>query len=390
MITPRFKLRQDLEFVYVLIYLPYVKISDCEVYIEGCEFSCYVKPYLLKLTFPHPLVEDGREKASYRVEEGVLECRVPKAQHSQEFEDLELMAKLLSPRKQPASLPPQIEVLGEASVDIESEPLPSTDFRYGFNRGYSNLFTNLTEEMHELADLDPSQVSVDERLPAARAKEQQDFDLDRYLTDMDEDLEEFETRLFQHLFTEVVPSLSELLEPMSLDALVRLGNKDLLVNAQLTQVIWCQVLDVVLAFAYEMRTMAGELTCESAYNINKLAVSLSCLAELQSPAQVFSSFMRRVLVYGIYRSHSLCSCSLSDVKALFAEGRLCLVRVMLKVKGLFERSEPRYLLNRLFIDDLAIWLQKVPVEQFTAYQLQIQGLETLPIEASELDFSFKD
>lgn len=391
MLTPRFKLRQDLEFLYIIIYLPYVKVSDCEIYIEGCEFSCYVKPYLLKLNLPHELVEDGREKATYNVEEGVLECRVPKKLQAQDFEDLELLANLLNPKKAPsAPVRPRIECIGETTLEVDEEPLPEEDFRYGFNRSYVDLFTNLVEELYELADVNPQIVSVRDRLAAVGPQEQADFDLDRYLNDMDdEELEELDRQPFRELFAEFLPSISELLEPMSLDAMVRLGNKDLLVNANLVPVIWNQLFDLVIAFSYELRTMGGDFTCESAFNINKLAVSLSCLAELQEPRLVLRSFLRRVLVYGVFRECSLCNRALSDAQQLFAEGRLCLVRVLLKIKSLFERSEPRYLLNRLFIDDIAIWLQKVPGEDFAVFQQQVQELSHISVEESGLDFTFE-
>mmetsp|Transcript_27320 Transcript_27320/g.49139 ORF Transcript_27320/g.49139 Transcript_27320/m.49139 type:complete len:137 (-) Transcript_27320:30-440(-) len=136
--------------------------------------------------------------------------------------------------------------------------------------------------------------------------------------------------------------------------------------------------------------MDGEFLCESEFNISKLSVTLSCLAEAPAPRQILISFMRRVLVYGVFRELSLCNRALEDAKQLFADGRLCLVRVLLKIKSLFEHSEPRYLFNRLFIDDLTIWLQKVPGEDFAAFQEQVQREAPLSVEESGLDFSFEE
>lgn len=36
-----------------------------EFVIDNCEFSFYCSPYLLKLQFPHPCVDDERAKAVY-------------------------------------------------------------------------------------------------------------------------------------------------------------------------------------------------------------------------------------------------------------------------------------------------------------------------------------
>lgn len=64
-ITPRFWLRQDDDFLYVHIRVPYVRVSDMEFEVDGCEFSFWCKPYLLRLKLPCPLVEDERAKAVY-------------------------------------------------------------------------------------------------------------------------------------------------------------------------------------------------------------------------------------------------------------------------------------------------------------------------------------
>jgi protein SHQ1 len=65
---PRFKLTQDDDWLYVEVNVPYVRVSEMDFRILGCEFSFYCKPYLLKLTFPHPLVDDDRAKAVYDVD----------------------------------------------------------------------------------------------------------------------------------------------------------------------------------------------------------------------------------------------------------------------------------------------------------------------------------
>ena len=40
-------------------------MGDMEFVVDGCEFSFFCNPYLLKLQFPYPCVDDERAKAVY-------------------------------------------------------------------------------------------------------------------------------------------------------------------------------------------------------------------------------------------------------------------------------------------------------------------------------------
>jgi hypothetical protein len=64
-VVPRFRLRQDDEFLYVEIVVPYVRVSDLDFVLDGCDFSFYCHPYLLRLTLPGGVVEDERAKAVF-------------------------------------------------------------------------------------------------------------------------------------------------------------------------------------------------------------------------------------------------------------------------------------------------------------------------------------
>lgn len=51
MITPRFSLSQDASFIYIRIELKYAKVSNADFEVEDNEFTFYLDPYFLKLTF---------------------------------------------------------------------------------------------------------------------------------------------------------------------------------------------------------------------------------------------------------------------------------------------------------------------------------------------------
>ena len=98
MTTPRFKATQDEEFVILEIHTPYVRVGDMEMTIDDNSFMFYCKPYILRLTFSHNLIDDERAKASYDINNnnGTITCHLPKLNVGETFNDLDLISNLLS------------------------------------------------------------------------------------------------------------------------------------------------------------------------------------------------------------------------------------------------------------------------------------------------------
>jgi protein SHQ1 len=151
--TPEFSLTQDATFVFVNIHVPYVRVSDMEMFIAGKEFSFWCKPYLLKLFLPHEVIDDDRAKATYKPDEanGTIVAQLPKAELGLEFEDLDMITKLMQPKKSRPAGPSLIEVLNSTGYNEEPleaptddrEPLPTTVVRYGFNSMYEGVLKGL-------------------------------------------------------------------------------------------------------------------------------------------------------------------------------------------------------------------------------------------------------
>lgn len=389
MITPRFRLSQDDDFLYISIRVPYVKISDMETLIDGAHFQFYLKPYNLDLNFKQRLIEDGRESATYDVDKGEVLCKVPKETPKEYFEELDMIAQLLNPKK-PKQEPPKIESLDESEISKVQEELRHTVDYYGFNRTYRKFFKNLDEEKHEICDIDPDSYPVPMRTEMKESIEQEDFDVDRYLEDMDDEGAAEVMRLnFESLFRPYLPTLEEMMSDLNLDALIRLGNRSLLLNMNLEYRMLLQLLDIVMSFCYDFRTMKGDHTCESAWDINKLSASLSCMVEFEEISEVVRSIFRRVLIYPIYRNYDLALLCLGDTKHIFSQGKQAILRVLLSVKTQFERSEPRYLLNRLFIDDMIIWLQNLEISSFREFQRELDSTQPISIENLGLKFNIE-
>ncbi|KAI8592159.1 SHQ1 protein-domain-containing protein [Geranomyces variabilis] len=235
MLTPAFSISQNDEFVTVVLKCPYIKTQDVEFYINDNEFKFYVKPYFLRLTFPEPIVEDGREKASYDVDKGEITVALPKATKGQHFADLDFLTKLMAPKggpgssavepglptdSQPLSQPPSkpkagplIEVIGESGTesadmmdqdndevdddaddgqnyhwDYPQESLPQpelqTTARYGFNNAHSGYGSHIQEIAYEILDVTDLETST----PASRReqrlfRENLKFDDEHYMAD---------------------------------------------------------------------------------------------------------------------------------------------------------------------------------------------------------------
>lgn len=63
--TPKFHATQNAAWVFVHIHVPFVRVSEMELYVDDQDFSFYCKPYLLKLHFPHKVVDNEMTKAVY-------------------------------------------------------------------------------------------------------------------------------------------------------------------------------------------------------------------------------------------------------------------------------------------------------------------------------------
>jgi protein SHQ1 len=76
-----------------------------------------VNPYFLRINFSKPVLEDEESSASYDPSSGNLTVTLTKENKGQVFGDLDLLAKLLAPRRSTQDSYPSIEVLS-----VENRP----------------------------------------------------------------------------------------------------------------------------------------------------------------------------------------------------------------------------------------------------------------------------
>ncbi|XP_073500866.1 protein SHQ1 homolog isoform X2 [Phyllobates terribilis] len=387
MITPAFDITQDPDFLTITIKVPYARVSEFDLYIDGEDLKFFAKPYFLRLTLPGRIVEDGRQKATYNADDGVFTLQVPKETPGQQFEGLTLLTSLLAP-KGARTCKPLIEEMGSASEvpeveeeeefdwQIEQTPFeePSGDALphcgYGFGNLRAGVFGRLQEELNDVIDLrDPDVTPASERTHRRLAAEKAKFDPDHYLADL------FEDDAIQHLLKykpwwvqvakEVSGTAPARQDPRVIftesekERLRKFTNKSYLLEKKAAQLAYLGLMDLLLAYCYEVRVTEGERNVESAWNVRKLSGTLCWFENYRSVTDVLVSFGRRVLCYPLYRNFCLVTRAAEDACTLLQMGKAAVLKCLLDIHITFQENDPAYILNDLYITDYCIWIQKV-------------------------------
>ncbi|XP_068110092.1 protein SHQ1 homolog isoform X2 [Hyperolius riggenbachi] len=395
MITPAFDISQNPDFIVITIKVPYARVSEFDIYIDGDDFKFYAKPYFLRLTLPGRIVEDGRQKGTYNADEGIFTVQVPKEAPGQHFEGLNLLTALLAP-KGARTARPLVEEIGASSEVPEEEEEEDFDWQieqtlyeepaaddlnsqcsYGFGNLRVGVFTRLQEELNDVIDLrDPDVTPAAERTRRRLEAEKAKFDPDHYLADL------FEDDAIQQLLKSKAwwvdlgggPSESEekrvLFTEQEKEQLRKFTNKSFLLDKKSEQLAYLGLIDVLLAYCYEILATEGERNVESSWNIRKLSGTLSWFENYKSVKEVLVSFGRRVLCYPLYRSFYLVTRAVRDVISLLRLGKAAVLKCLLDIHSIFQENDPAYILNDLYITDYCIWIQKVKYRPISINQAE--------------------
>lgn len=422
MITPAFELSQDANFLTIVIHVPYARVNEVDLYIDGVDFKFYVKPYFLRLTLPGKIVEDGREESSYDVDAGIFTIKVPKETAEEYFDGLDMLTALLAP-KGSRSAKPLVEDLGQsANAEIEeeefdweveqtpngeSEKVLNSDSSYGFGNLRSGVFQRLQHELSDVIDLkEPDSTTPVERRLKRLAAEEAKFDSDHYLADL------FEDDAIRHLLKHQpwwrnTPKAKEegkesQIEPddsaeargqcvtfsgEEKEQLRKFTNRNYLLDKGSSQMVYTSLVDILLAYAYEVRSTEGETNTESSWNIWKLSGTLCWLETYHSLQGVIVSFSRRVLCYPFYRHFQMALKAIEDVIFILQLGKAAVLKCLLAIHQVFRESDPAYLLNDLYITDYCIWIQKVKSKKLASLA---ESLRNVKVTKNDLGFELKE
>ncbi len=462
-LTPSFELSQDADFVIVRIRLPHLKADEGEFYVLDREFKFHLRPYFLRLTFRHSLVEDGRERAEHDLDSGVLTVWLPKATPGEHFEGLHLLTELL---RKPSATPtrPLIEVVSSSAAtdgermcvegdageegaasdeedDLEGDlghlaeadqqlpPLVSEGSggavaAYGFNGAYSRIFVGLEDE--ELVELrQPESSSAPTRRAGRVAAEQTAFDADHYIADYmeaDRAMAALEyvpwwrasgARAWSEEARSGTPAAvsSEAMAgaggastaaaapvgrvrdgggggdgdgdaaPFGVGSeynaqLLQLPRKEFLLDSAQRRRALCGLIDLLFAYAYDVRTTEGDPTVESGWTVRHVSATLAWLDTFETVAEAALASVERSLCYPLVRHFELARTTLADVGVLLRLGRPAVLRALLDLKLLVQRGvEHGYLLNRIWVDDYCVWLQQLAPRWLAKLADKLEGID---------------
>eukprot|EP01103_Thecamoeba_quadrilineata_P014177 TRINITY_DN4152_c0_g1_i1.p1 TRINITY_DN4152_c0_g1~~TRINITY_DN4152_c0_g1_i1.p1 ORF type:complete len:451 (-),score=89.57 TRINITY_DN4152_c0_g1_i1:118-1470(-) len=436
MITPQFEVSQNDEYIIVIIRAPYIKASSVDwVVLEKC-FKFYAKPYFLRLVFSHEL-EGGKEKADYDAGKGLMTMHIAKKIPGQEFENLDMITLLLAKTKN-QNTSHQIQTLDQKPLDLveqeinedkDPEPEDQEDSEedweieqtypqpidallnrahYGFNNAFSNFFEPLQEILADIVELpNPDQMKGEERRLWRIEKENDDFDQEHYAADfmMDEeimDILQYTPIYFQQTNTNQALTPADLVtgkEPNSGERigaftddekyiLVNLPNKEYLLDKRTERETLLGLLDILYAICYNDRISQGDPSNDSScWNITKISSTLSCLDRFTNIRDVVTSFIRRSLIYPLYRHWKLSWAVLKDVTKVMMLGKRYVLKYFLALKRFNENGDNYFYLNRLFIDDYCVWIQTLKTNKLK--EIVSEMLE-LKIHKSDIGLPLKE
>lgn len=430
MITPRFTIRQDANRVYIDIKTAHIRSSggSIEFQVEGDLFVFSLAPYYLRLRFPGNLLNDEDEKViddeslksttAYDAATCVIKISICKETPGEEFEDLDLISKLLARTKnpehsgygensgEPAAAKPLIQEMdlpsaigAEASVQdidthfakLQSEAeefdweIPQQDpgrlsdddddddgvnmsasAKYGFNRQHSGeIGVSLASGGNDANEVPEPEKSTPGGRSAFRTQlESMAFDADYYLADTFDnpeisDLVAWKSP-FASDFQSLKPGEASVLRPdftpEEHDAMQKLPKRTyILDNPRRT---YLGLVAVLYAYCYDVRSTQGDPTVESAWTICKLSPLFAALDDSFSTAtDVVRSCLTRAISFPLYRHWDLATAVVQDVYYLLRLGKRHILRALLAIKLILDTSDPYFIYSRIWVDDLATWIQ---------------------------------
>jgi len=393
MLTPRFNLTQNDEFLIVTIYAPFTHIDQTEIFMDETDFRFYSKPYYLRLHLPGSVTESDKANGHWDSESNSFVVKCPKVNVGETFEGLDMLTQLLLP-KGLTQVKNNVEIIEECgSQDQEDEEAIDWYYEqnledeqvkmsiggdgYGFGLRHTNVYTSLMSEFSEIIDIkDPDGLSQSERDEFRYSNEVSDFSSDHYLCDLYESVEEIKECLdYRHPFSSCMPDLHSTSVNLShpclkfndreQEQLLSLPSKGFTVPSNLRNVVHLGLADILFGYYYSARVL-GEDSVELGWSCAKLSSTLSCLARFDSPKELVKTAIRRSLVYPLYRHWELALASWRDVVSTLLVGKAAIVKILLSLITAFNERPGYHIFNQLYLHDYTLWTQTLPETHTTS------------------------
>ncbi|XP_072934922.1 protein SHQ1 homolog [Epargyreus clarus] len=395
MLTPRFKLSQDENHVFITLHAPYTNVGETEIHVDGQNFLFVSAPYFLRLRLPGKIVENDEAKGKYDCDSGDFNLQFVKETPGEKFENLDMITSLLAPRGIPDVNPSLVQELEETGISIEDdeEEIPEDRFTYGFASKISKDFCDIGKEFPQIFELRaPERVAVDTRHHLRTQYENHKFSSDHYIADY------FDEELLEPYLKAVAPwnapdfkADSDFTED-EIGILKELPNKHYILTKKEHREVMLSLVDILFASCYDKRTTLNDASVESSWTINKVSPTLTWFCTFNDMKEVLIACYRRAISFPIYRNFELCNRVKDDLASLLSKGKKFVIKNVIEIYNLFNLSnDARYILNQLYIKDYLIFLQKCKEEDFqnlaksiseTEVQKEDLGLDIHLIEAA--------
>lgn len=398
MLTPRFKLSQDPNHVYITVHAPYTNVGETEIDVDGENFLFVSSPYFLRLRLPGKIVENDKSKGSYTCDTGDFNLTFDKETPGEHFHNLDMITSLLAPRDIPDINPNLVEMLEEDGINVNDDDDDDKDsgsdentnkYAYGFANKISNEFQDIGSEFPQIFELRvPENVPIDERNKLRIEHEDHKFSTDHYLADFYDD-----ELISPYIMSEPnwdSPDFNKDIDFTDEEVclLKELPNKHyILSKSEQTQVL-LGLVDILYGYCYDKRTTLNESTVESSWTINKLSSTLSWFCIFKDTKQALVACYRRALIYPIFRNFELCNKVKEDLISLFRKGKKFIIKCVIDIYQMFNNStDARYILNQLYIKDYLVFLQKCRIEELDQLYNNIANIE---ITKTDLDLELEE
>ena len=392
MLTPRFKLTQDDNHVYITVHAPYTNIGDTEIDVDGDNFLFVSSPYFLRLRLPGRIVDNDCSKGSYLCDSGDFRLSFVKETTGEHFENLDMITSLLAPADIPDINPDLVEML-EDGITLDNGNNEDDDclnqFSYGFANKMTTEFSNIGVEFPQVFELRvPETVSIQDRQAKRVQYENGKFSADHYLADF------YDNELLEPFLTAIAPWCNSNFDKQiefseeEVGVLKELPNKHYLLSKNEYKNVLYGLVDILYGYCYDKRTTLNESTVESGWTINKLSSTLSWFCTFNDMVHVLVACYRRALIYPIFRNFELCIKVKNDLVNLFKRGKKFVVKCMIEIYQMFNASnDARYILNQLYIKDYLIFLQKCRNEDLDELCNNIANIE---ISKNDLELDIEE
>ncbi|XP_063859181.1 protein SHQ1 homolog [Scylla paramamosain] len=392
----------------------YLRHGDKKFQVEGMLGESFAVGADIRQGCSHSrgkLVDSELEEysAKFDADAGAFIITCKKEIPGEHFTNLDLLTMLLAPQGATGVNRPSVEVIGgndsekdeEEDFDftceqtLPEENIVTMGYKYGFGNNSTGVFSVLQSELKDVVDIsDPDNKSAPQRREERITQEMSLFDEDHYLADyFDVDMTQQFTEFIPEFYSitsdeapatytppalsrrwhhphkysvSLVPTLGHSVEFSEQDKqdMLELPRKEHLLDKGTKSMAFLGLADILYAWCYNHRITLGENNVESAWNVAKLSSTLSWLDSFTSLKDVAVSSIRRSLTFPLVRNWLLAQQVLKDTAHVLSLGRKKVLKCLFEIRRFFSASEPRYILNQLYINDYCVWLQKVKENKF--------------------------